>query len=242
MGDGPTGVLLVHGFQGSPQGMRGLGEFLSARGMTVAAPLLPGHGSTWQALNELKAPEWSAAVDDAFAALQKRCEELFVVGLSFGAALSLDTIARNPGAVSGLVTLAGWVYTNDPLRFFAPLLIKVVASLPPRSNDIADPNAHEIATDRFPARSGYEAYKLATGKGRAALREVDCPLLVMHGRNDHTIPLRSSEIIHAEAASADKELVILERSYHVITLDYDKDEVFNRTYEFIAKRAKHLAV
>lgn len=236
---GPVGALLVHGFQGSPQGMRALGEYLSERGISVVAPRLPGHGTSWQDLNTRMPEEWTQTVEDGYAKLAAECEEIFLVGLSFGAALVVDFAARNPGKVAGIVSLAGWVYTKDPLKHVAPLLVKLVSSLPPKSNDIADPEGHEIASERFPAKAGFQANRFATKRARAALKEIRCPILVMAGRQDHTVPPQSSQIIYDEVATDDKELVWLERSYHVITLDYEREKVYAATFEFIKARTKH---
>lgn len=239
LGEGPVAALLVHGFQGSPQGMRGLGEYLSERGIAVAAPRLPGHGTTWQDLNTRKSQEWIGEATTAFEKLAAGHDEVFLVGLSFGAALSIDIAANFPDRVRGLVSLAGFVYSDDPLRHFAPLLVKLVKSLPPKNNDIADPEASEIATTRFPAQAGFEAYRFASKIARGSLPRVTCPALIIHGRQDHTVPLRSSQIIHDEIGSATKELVVLERSYHVITLDYEKEDVYRRTYDFIKGHSAH---
>jgi carboxylesterase len=61
----------------------------------------------------------------------------------------------------------------------------------------------------------------------------------MLGRHDHTGHPRNARIIFDSVSSTDKELVWCERSYHVITLDYDREMVLERTYEFIKERARH---
>lgn len=237
LGDGPVGVVVVHGFTGSPQGMRGLGEYLAARGLAVVAPRLPGHGTTWEDLNTRTASEWMRTVEDSFLKAAAERDEVFLVALSFGAALSLELAARYPDRVAGIVTLAGFVQTKDPRRFFAPVIKRIARSLPGVGNDIADPDAREIAYDRLPTGAAYQMLKTIK-RARRALPEVRCPILIMHGRNDHTVPPWNATVIHDTVSSDDKELVWLERSYHVVTLDRDRDEVFERTHDFIKKRAK----
>ena len=129
-GEGPVGALLVHGFTGSPQGLQGLGR----------APRRPRHrgcrSSTprpWNHLGGLStrtADEWRDTVETSFDHLASQVEEVFLVGLSFGAALSLDLAARRSDEVAGIVTLAGMVFTKDPRRFLAPVIKRVTASLP----------------------------------------------------------------------------------------------------------------
>ncbi|MGH2730505.1 MAG: alpha/beta hydrolase [Actinomycetota bacterium] len=238
LGAGPVGALLVHGFTGSPQGLRGVGEYLAGRGIAVAAVRLPGHGTTWQDLNTRTGDEWIDAVEAGFEKISASTDEVFIVALSFGAALALDFAARNPDRVAGVVTLAGFVHTNDPRRFLAPVISKLVKSLPAVGNDIADPTQREIAYERLPAAAAYHMLRVVK-RARTSLPQVTAPILIMHGRNDHVVHPRSADIIYNSVASEDKELVYLERSFHVITLDYDREELLDRTFEFIKNRAKH---
>ncbi len=236
-GEGRTGALLVHGFTGSPQSLRPVGEYLGARGIAAVGIRLPGHGTAWEDLNARASEEWVDAVDVALDKLLVEHDEAFLVGLSFGGALSLDCAARRPQDVAGVVTLAGIVHTNDPRRFFAPLIRFVTKSLPGVGNDICDPDSREICYDRLPTTATYSMLRFL-GRARAALPQVTCPVLVMHGRNDHTVHPANATIIMKNLSSSDKELVWMERSYHVITLDYDRDQVYEKTFEFIKQRAR----
>lgn len=237
-GTGPVGALLVHGFTSSPQNMRGLGEQLASRGLSVVGPRLPGHGTTWQDCNTRTPEEWTDTVETAFEHLSSETEEVFLVGLSFGGALCLDLAARYPDRVAGVVTLAGLVFTKDPRRFLAPLLARILTSLPGVGNDIADPEGREIVYDRFPVKSGHRMLGYA-GRVKASLPQVTAPILIMHGRQDHTVEPENASYIYEHVGSEDKELVWLERSYHVITLDYDRERVTDLTFDFIKRHSKH---
>lgn len=238
LGDGPVGVLMVHGFTGSPQSLRDLGEFLAANGMTVEGIRLPGHGTRWQDLNTVTADDWRAAVRDGYERISADREEVFIVALSFGAALSIEFVADHPDAVKGMITLAGFVHTDDPRRFLAPLVARLTPSVAGVANDIAHPERRELAYDRLPTRGSTHMLKVLKS-ARTLLPQVRCPILVMHGRNDHTVKPVNAEIIHSSVTSEDKELVWLERSYHVITLDNDQDELHRRTLEFIKEHSAH---
>jgi carboxylesterase len=239
LGEGPVGALLVHGFTGSPQGLRGLGAYLAEKGIAVTAPRLPGHGTSWQDLNTRTAEEWVDAVESAFHAMAAEKDEVFLVGLSFGGGLVLDLAARYPNDVAGIVTLAGMVETRDPRRHLAPVVRKVLRSLPGVGNDIADPSGKEIAYDRLPTNAAWHMLGFLK-RAKLGLGAVTAPILVLHGRNDHTVLPFNAEVIHSSVGSTDKELVWLERSYHVITLDHDRDEVFDRTHRFIVEHSKVL--
>jgi carboxylesterase len=237
LGEGRVGALLIHGFTGSPQGVRELGAFLASRGVAVRAPRLPGHGTTWQDLNVRTTEEWVETVEEAFAEITLERDAVFLVGLSFGAALALDLAARYPDRVAGVVTLAGMVETRDPRRFAAPLIRLLTKSLPGAGNDIADPGAAEIAYNRLPTSATYLMLKFLK-RVRLVLPAVRCPILIVHSRNDHTVGPYNAQTIYDTVSSERKELVWLDRSYHVLTLDVDRDEVFQRTYDFIAATSK----
>lgn len=239
LGSGPVGALFCHGFTSSPQNMRLLADHLHDRGVAVRAPLLPGHGTTWQDLNTKTQRDWIGAAEHAFHELSAESDEVFLVGLSFGGALALDLAARYPDRVNGVVTLAGFVATKDPRRFLTPVIRHVIRSLPGVGNDIADPELKEIVYERFPTSAAHFMLKQVK-RARLALPSVTAPILVMHGRNDRTVPPFNAQIMYDTVASTDKELVWLERSNHVITLDHDRSELFDRTYRFIESHSTAL--
>ena len=239
LGEGPVGALFCHGFTSSPQNMRLLGDYLADRGIAVRAPLLPGHGTTWQDLNSKTTDDWFGAIETAFHEVGAEHDEVFLVALSFGAALALDLAARYPDRVAGIVTLAGFVATKDPRRFLSPVIRRLVKSLPGAGNDIADPELREIVYDRLPTSATYFMLKQLK-RARIGLPAVTAPILVMHGRQDHTVLPFNAELIHNSVGSTDKELVWLDRSYHVITIDLDRAEVFERTHRFIVEHSKSL--
>ena len=233
---GPAGALLIHGFTGGPQGLRGLGEYLAQRSIAVEGIRLPGHGTTWQDLNTRRSSEWVSAVETGYAKLAEGRDKVFLVSLSFGSALALDFSARHPDKVAGLVSLAGMVLVKDPRRFLAGVIARLTPSFPGVGNDIADPGAREIAYERFPTSAGVQMLRFIK-VARRSLPQVTCPLLVMHSHNDHTVHPDNALEIHGRVASTDKELVWVDDSYHVITLDVDRQRVYKATYDFIKKRS-----
>jgi len=237
-GEGPVGALLVHGFTGSPQGLRALGEHLAEQGIAVAGPRLPGHGTAWEDLGAKRSDDWIEAAESAYEALRERTDEIFLVGLSFGAALCLDLAARKPDQVSGVVALAPFVMSKDPRRFLTPVIRLVVQSIPGVGNDVADPEMREIVYDRVPVHAAGSMLQF-TAKVRGGLDDVIAPLLIVHSRNDHTAHPANAELIHRSVSSADKRIEWLERSYHVITIDYDRDRVAELTADFIKDNSKH---
>ncbi len=237
LGDGPTGCLFLHGFTSSPQVLRSLGQHLADRGIAVSAPRLPGHGTTWQDLATHDATQWVDAADEAFEKLEAATEEAFVLGFSFGGAVALDLASRYRGRVAGLVLLAPFLGSKDPRRFLSPVIRRVVRTLPWGGNDTADPDAErEIVYERVPTGAVHRMLTYVKTVHRK-LPQVDVPVLILHGRNDHTAPPVYAQLAYERVSSRDKELVWLDRSYHILPFDYDREEVFRRTYEFIAARS-----
>jgi len=128
--------------------------------------------------------------------------------------------------------------SKDPRRFLAPVIKLLVQSLPGVGNDIADPSMREIVYDRVPVRAAASMLRFS-GTVRSELESVTSPLLIIHSRNDHTAHPDNAEVIHSSVSSGDKKIEWLERSYHVITIDYDRDRVAELTTNFIRDRAKH---
>jgi carboxylesterase len=236
LGDGPVGALLVHGFTGSPQGLRGLGDYLAERNVAVEGIRLPGHGTTWQDLDARQSDEWVTAVQQGFSKISRGRTASFVVGLSFGAALALDFAARNPEPPEGVVGIATFLGTKDPRRFLAPIIARLIKSLPGVGSDIADPAMVELAYDRLPTTATLSMLRLCR-RTKAELHRVRCPVLLMHSHHDHTAPPTTPRFIYDKISSGDKEIVWVDNSYHVLTLDVDREQVFKRTYDFIAARS-----
>jgi carboxylesterase len=93
-----TGVLVLHGFTGSPASMRPWGEALAAEGWTVRVPRLPGHGTTWQEMNRTRWEDWYGECERGLRELTSRCDRVFVAGLSTGSPSRPPTRSRGCGA------------------------------------------------------------------------------------------------------------------------------------------------
>jgi len=234
--DSETGVLLVHGFTSSPQSLRPWGQHLAEQGWTVICPRLPGHGTSWKDLSATTGADWYREAEMALVGLAERCSSVFVCGLSVGGAIALDLAARQPERVAGLVVVNGTVYSDDPRARLAPLLGKLPFSVKGIGSDIADPSKRELCYSRVPLRAAAAllAYQNAV---KARLGDVRAPLLLFCSRQDHVVAPGQTSFIAEHVSSDTPDIVWLERSYHVATLDYDAPVIFERSAEFVAKRA-----
>jgi carboxylesterase len=227
-------VLLLHGFTGSPQGLRPWGEALHRGGLTVHCPLLPGHGTHWRDLAVTSYAAWEEASLAGLELLIERCEQVVVCALSFGGALALHLAARRPDEVRGVVAVNPWLYLNDRRLMLLPVLKHVLPSTPGIGSDIADSPLKELAYERVPLKA-LAAARALQAVVKAELGQVTQPLLLYVSRQDHVVPPGNATFIAERAASTDVEVVWLERSYHVATLDCERDRIFDGSLAFVRR-------
>lgn len=234
--DRPVGVVLCHGFTGSPTSMEPWAEHLRAEGFATSVPLLPGHGTTWQDLNTVPWTRWYAAVDEAATELAARTRTLFVAGLSMGGALALRLAQLRGSEIGGLVLVNPAVRSADRRLLALPLLRRVLASMPGIANDIAMPGQDENAYSRTPL-NGVAAMMRLWRVVRADLPLVDQPVLLFRSRTDHVVDPSSARMIMQKISSPEATERVLHRSWHVATLDHDAETIFTESADFIRRHA-----
>ncbi len=235
-GDGPLGVLVLHGFTGSPPAVRPWAEHLQRDGFRVVVPRLPGHGTSWQEMNRTRWEDWYGEAESCFDELSSTCEQTFVCGLSMGGGLALLLAARRREQVAGLSLVNPSVNSTDPRMRALFALRHVVPSLAAIGGDIAMPDVVEGAYARTPLHAAWSMTKLWAAI-QAELPRVDAPIRIYHSKQDHVVDPTSVAIVRQRVRSHDLEVIELDRSYHVATLDYDADLIFSGTSEFFTQLA-----
>lgn len=235
-----TGVLLCHGFTGCPQSLRPWAEHLAGQGLTVSLPLLPGHGTRWQDMRLTRWEDWYATVDRELHELRRGCDDVFVCGLSMGGTLALRLAARHRPAVRGAVLVNPAISFPRGAGWALPLLRHVVPSVPGLVSDIARPGVRELGYQRVPLHGACQLRDLLRTV-RAELPRVTCPVLLLHSRTDHVVPPADSAVIRDAVSAADVTEHVLEKSYHVATLDHDAERIFQETDAFITRLATRKA-
>lgn len=231
-----TAVLLVHGFTGSPWEVRPLGEALAARGYRVHAPLLPGHGSTPEAMLWVTWREWLSAAEDALARLAG-FERLVVSGLSMGALLGTLLAARHPSRVAGMALMAPVVQVRRggarflravrrfPLRGLVPEWVKKETS----DIELDDVRAEAPLLPRYPLARVLDLFTLQDLVDDA-LVDVRCPSVVLAARNDHVVDCDAVAAFQARLPRS--RLVTLQRGFHIIPRDTDRAVAITEVAEF----------
>lgn len=226
-------VLLLHGFTGSTQGLRFIGEELNHKfGFTVSGPRLPGHGTSPDDMETTGYLDWLGAAEDAMHELVRQRKEVYVAGLSMGGALTLNLAARYPGIVKGIVPINAAAGILD--GGMAELIMSRVAParVPGIGSDIKLQGLVELAYSEVPVRCIKEVYILLAATGDL-LHRITCPTLVIQSREDHVVPPANGPHIVNHVRSVDLRMLWLENSYHVATLDADKELIAARTGAFI---------
>jgi len=229
---GPIGVVVCHGFTGQPKSMKPWAKYLAEAGLTVRLPRLPGHGTTWQEMNNTTWQDWYDEIDRAYRELSGTCESVFVMGLSMGGSLALRLAEEKGDGVAGLVLVNPAVHSERPDRFLLPVLRLAVPAFPGITNDIKKPDQDEGGYSKIPLKAAYSLTHLWSAIKRD-ITQVDQPVLLFRSADDHVVEPSNSAWILANIASSDKEEVVLTDSYHVATLDNDAETIYEGSLDFV---------
>jgi carboxylesterase len=230
---GPAGVLVLHGFTGNPSSMRPIAEACAEAGHAVEMPRLPGHGTTVDDMLTTSWDDWSGEVEAAYQRLAGRCERVVVAGLSMGGTLTAWVAAKHP-EVAGIVLINAAAEVNPEMRAGIQSLIDAGETVMDGiGSDVADPDVTESAYDKVPLAPLVSMFDALAGL-QAALPGITAPALIMTSPEDHVVAPTSSDHL-AATLGGPVERVTLERSYHVATLDFDRDLIIERILDFVAR-------
>ena len=226
---GPIGVLMVHGFTGSPASMRPIGGWLASTGVAVQGVRLPGHGTS---VDDLRTRTWTEWVDTAaagLAALRERCRTVVTMGQSMGASVVLSVAAARPHDVDGIALTNPYVFDRRLLA--VPVGSRFLRNVKGISGDIAKPGQDERGDTVMPVPAIAQMAAMLKHV-RAALPEIRQPIVVFRSEQDHVIPRSNAEKVLERIGSERRELVLCPNSYHVVTLDFDAPLVQERVLRF----------
>jgi carboxylesterase len=232
----PAGVVLCHGFTGTPQSLRTWGEHLHRAGFSVHGPRLPGHGTRWQDLNATRWEDWYGELERAFDAMLDRYPVVLAMGLSMGGTLVLRLAQQRGSELAGAVVVNPSLLTLRRDSRLLPVASRLLSSVPGVANDIKKPDTTELAYDRTPLKAALSLSHLWR-LTRAGLPRVTVPLRLYRSAEDHVVEAISSRVLLERISSTDVTETVLPNSYHVATLDYDAETIFSGSAQFTAKLA-----
>jgi carboxylesterase len=233
-------VLLIHGFSGTPYEMRYLGERLNRTGARVLGVRLAGHGGAPEELGASTHDNWYESVIGGLEQLREYDDPIVVAGLSMGALLSTRLALDQREAVAGLVLIAPAFFITFP-RSAILRLIELCGRFADQvylqkhgGSDIHDHAARSVhpRNSLMPLRAALSLNQLMRML-RPRLSEIVQPALIIHSRRDHTCPYEKNVgFLMSHLGSQEKRAVTLEESYHVITVDSEKDRVASEVTAF----------
>jgi carboxylesterase len=231
-----TGLLLLHGFTSTPQSVAYVGrQIQAATGITLSVPLLAGHGETPEALARTGCGDWLASAEAALDRLRTDCDRVVVAGLSLGGTIALNLGIRFPDRVDGVISINGSTGIYRPDQVSGLFSADSDAFHRGIGSDISNPMRSEACYDRIPVSTMRERFILTCATG-VMLPDLRQPILVFQSREDHVVAPENGSRIVRDVGSSDVMLRWLDRSFHVATLDYDRDEIVTRCSAFITDR------
>jgi carboxylesterase len=251
LGDGADACLLLHGLTGAPSEVRPIGEALASAGIRAMGPLLPGHGTRPESLQQVSRDDLLDAARQALRELQG-ARRVYVCGLSMGALLSLRLAAKSDPAlrIDALALLAPAIEFAGTTWLFT----QVIGRLPPvplpwlldkGGRDIQERKSAPAADDRSTSRADGSYRAVPIGWGRelrllsdealAAAPAVKMPTLILQGARDRTVAAAGARKLAGVIGSTDVKLHIYERSGHVLPLDFDKAAVCAAVVQFFQR-------
>jgi carboxylesterase len=252
---GRTGVLLVHGLGGTPTELRYVAQALARSGHTVYCCQLAGHCGAPEELRLSTWRDWYASVEAAHDKLKQHCDVIFAGGLSMGAILALHLGYNRPNGVDGLLLFApalrldGWAmpWHSRLLRFVRPTPIPLEFDMPEHEpygikdermraivvSGMQAGNTAEVGVFSTPLRSLANMNALCSVV-RRNLGKIKQPAFIAHPRNDDMASFRNA--IHLQTHLGGLvDCVVLDNSYHIVTLDQQREVVAERSIEFVAR-------
>lgn len=238
LGSGDAGVLVLHGFTGNPGSMRALAEACATAGFHVELPQLAGHGTAIEDMVPTRWADWTRDVEAAYRTLAARASRIVVMGLSMGGSLTLWAATQHP-EVRGIVCVnpATQPQPAEVLGMLTQMIESGQTVMDGIGSDIAEPGVVETAYPGTPlaALLSFQTDGLVPLSDQYATLKM--PLLLFTSVQDHVVNPSDSDAL-AAAYGGPVERVMLERSYHVATQDYDKHVIFERAVAFAVSVTK----
>ncbi|MDE3083327.1 MAG: alpha/beta fold hydrolase [Acidobacteriota bacterium] len=230
---GPHGVLVLHGFTGSPASMRPLAERLAAEGYSVELPLLPGHGTSVEDMKATTWADWTSAALAAYDELAARSQSVAVVGLSMGGGLTAHVAQHREVAACVFINPLVKPVADELYAGLEELLAAGVEEFESIGEDIKKEGVSEAA---YPATPLVCAKSLFDGVAvlHEGLSSISAPGLLLQSREDHVVTSDNGDAL-VELVAGPLERIWLEDSYHVATLDNDQPLVESATLSFLER-------
>jgi len=229
---GKIGVLLLHGFTGSPASLIPWAHQLHREGFTVSLPRLPGHGRTSDDLKGKRWADWYGTADDALNELRNKCDRVFVGGFSMGGSIGARLAEIRGSEIEGLIVINTPVHDRRWFIAFSGIISIFISEFRSSHSDVAQPNPPHHSYNSTPTRA-FNSLRKAWRIIERDLYLIDLPVMIGYSINDHVVDPENSETIIDNISSIDIREVIFEKSFHNVALDYDSELLGEESIAFI---------
>lgn len=232
---GPAGVVLVHGYTGTPMELRPLADYLAQQGFTVLGIRLPGHGTCWQDLENTTSLDWYQAVVNGVEYLQTKCRTVSIAGLSLGGLLALKAAAELP--VNSAVVMSAPIYVYDWRAPFIKFLRPFIRRLKRRKYYSTELRKfYDHSYEYMPTKPLTSLFALRDWCRDQCLDQITVPVLIIQSKVEHTVKPASAKFIYDHLNSERRQLLWLQHSGHVITLDEESTLVCSAVGAFLKEQ------
>ncbi len=258
-------VILIHGLTGTPNELSYLATFLNRKGYSVVCPRLANHGKPIEVLKNTKWQDCYRSVRDAFMEVMPEGKHIFAAGLSMGALLALLLAEEFPDKISAVSCLSPTLFYDGwnmpwfrhllPLAYFTPLKhFFYFKEEPPYGikNEATRSYVHKYYSKAklgdmkevdaygypyFPLTLLYQLNLLVRYLTKR-LSRITVPIQLIQAKEDDMTSVKNSQFIYDRVSSQIKEIVLLTNSYHVITVDQERDKMTEKMEEFFRRCKK----
>ncbi|MBU0707157.1 alpha/beta fold hydrolase [Patescibacteria group bacterium] len=231
-----TGVLLLHGFSGSPYDLKDLAEYFSDAGLSVLGYRLPGHATNVEELNRMKSQDWLNGVIKAYNYFAGLVKNIYVVGFSFGGNLALHAIALGKIYPRGIATVSTPIFF--PKEYMHRWIIPIISPFKKSVNKYwVKPEERDYYKQRgkyitIPLNASREMYKFVR-KNRSSIGQVKCPIVIIQSTQDKVVKPTSAQFIYDKVGSSDKELIWTDDIKHNLSLSIKRNDIYKKIMNFI---------
>lgn len=253
-----SAVLLFHGMTGSPYEMKKYGQYLHELNYDVYCDCLPGHGDYVEEIYTVTYKDWLNCAYNRFEQLRSKYDEVYVSGLCLGAVLAIAVAQKYPDEVTGVIALSTTLFLDGWRLPWYKILIPIGLSTlvrfyytypecePHGIKNLRTRNIvkkllekSDVGMMDFPMTCIFELLKLSRFvRKRENMQKVIAPILFIHSKEDDLTSTKSAKVSYNGISSNDKQLIILNDSYHMVLYDNEKDYVFETVGKFCNSHSK----
>lgn len=240
MKKGDVGVLIIHGFTGSPMEMQPLADYLNERGMSTYLVRMAGHASDAKNLNLTTYRDWYESARYGYFLLKRNCKKIFIAGLSMGGLTAINVAGIN--GADGVILMAPCIRMRSTATKFSPVLSRFVKLLPKLEIGEWSKVKKHMYYDKWPVTGIYQLL-MYTQYTQEHMDRFTFPMIGFQFINDGVVSGRATKEFFGMVPSADKTYVEFpdkKLKNHILVSEENmyRDEMFAKIADWIDERGE----